>query len=231
MTSVKELSNNIPLLDGTNWLLWESMMGAYLQASGLFIYVSGKKTYQALTTEEMITFTNPKADATVVASLRALLDLKDIWAESDQKAVGIITLKLLPMLQHLVGDTSKETWDTLKVSYGTPGSASIYTDFLTAIKWQFKENEDPNISISKLQSIFNRLETNNFQMPEIIRVMIILAALPLGWDNIASTLLATLDISRLTLKEIVPTIVDEDKRQGVRSSSAHYPQPGGSNFR
>jgi hypothetical protein len=135
------------------------------------------------------------------------------------------------MLQHLVGDTSKETWDTLKVSYGTPGSAGIYSDFLTAIKWQFKENEDPNISISKLQSVFNRLEMNNFQMPEIIRVMIILAALPSGWDNIASTLLATLEISRLTLKEIVPTIIDEYKQWGVRSSSTHYTQPGGSNFR
>jgi hypothetical protein len=54
------------------------MMGAYLRASGLFIYVSGKKTYQALTTQEMITFMDPKADATVVASIKALLDLKDI---------------------------------------------------------------------------------------------------------------------------------------------------------
>jgi hypothetical protein len=65
--------------------------------------------------------------------------------------------------------------------------------------------------------ILDRLDTNGISTPENLRVMMVLGGLPNDWDQIASTMLHTIDASKLTMAEIMPKLQQEWNRCSVRN--------------
>jgi hypothetical protein len=61
------------------------------------------------------------------------------------------------------------------------------------------------------------LDTNGIKTPENLRVMMVLGGLPNDWDQIASTMLHTIDASKLTMAEIMPKLQQEWNRHSVRN--------------
>ncbi|KIL57401.1 hypothetical protein M378DRAFT_16269 [Amanita muscaria Koide BX008] len=120
---------------------------------------------------------------------------------------------------HYLDDTAKQTLDALVVAYGTPGAAGVFVDFQSLIHWKMTNNEDPSIQINKLQTIIDRLNSNNLILPASVLAMTVLAALPSAWDGLASTILATTTLANLTIPSILPKILKEYHRRGASQSS------------
>src|SRR6266478_2708372 len=94
-TSVsKDLSGQIPMLDGTNFQVWEKIMIAFLHTTGYYNYVTGKKSCPELSDNQKKLLTQP---STLKESAKAYKDAKDIedkidlWIEEDWKVLGVIT--------------------------------------------------------------------------------------------------------------------------------------------
>jgi len=58
---------------------------------------------------------------------------------------------------------------------------------------------------------------NGIRTPENLRVMMVLGGLPNDWDQIASTMLHTIEANKLTLAQVMPKLQQEWDRRSVRS--------------
>ena len=62
-------------------------------------------------------------------------ELKDIyndwkaWCAKDNKAVGILTMKMKSELQTFIKDSARETWSALQESFGKSGLPGIFADY------------------------------------------------------------------------------------------------------
>jgi hypothetical protein len=126
MSSAKEteLSASIPILIGSNWIIWEAQMKAYLQTQGLWQLVMGNEdkpeelpSGRAGQTAHTATDTMPASDAIqaipfpAAAELEARCKEKQDWDNKDDQAIGIITLKISHSLcTHIVNEAAT-TWE------------------------------------------------------------------------------------------------------------------------
>ena len=133
-------------------------MEAYLKTQELWEYVN-------LITEKPEELTSPatpssKATESEVATYSAAKkayddrqeELRD-WYRADDKALGIIQLKLHDKLQYLVKNTSHRTWQSIKSSFDQQGPASIFVDFKAATNFQFNEKVEPAVQVTQLNNI------------------------------------------------------------------------------
>ncbi|KAF5356999.1 hypothetical protein D9756_006405 [Leucocoprinus leucothites] len=103
------------------------------------------------------------------------------------------------MLHLIVQGDPATTWDELQCLYGTQGPASVYGNFVRAISWSLPGNMDPAQSIAELESLFTRIEGATMQLPEVIRAMILLRAVPQGMETLVQSILANqTQMSQLT---------------------------------
>ena len=222
------LTASILMFNGTNYQNWSRMVSAYLKMQGLWSYVSG-------ITAEPAEVANPGSlhsgatPSEVVTHEKLLKDYDDAktkaiaWGKEDDKAMGIIALKLTPSMQYLLKKYSKETWENIKKLFDTPGAAGIFVHFRAAINFKMDEKKDPSVQISKLQTAVNKLSANKFEINEKMQAMIVLASLPNGWDSVAATILATNKANDLTLARIMPVLQEEWQRQHSRGEkSVHF---------
>ena len=222
------LTASILMFDGTNYQNWSRMVSAYLKTQGLWSYVSG-------ITEEPPVVANPgtihsSATPSEIATHETLLKeyeaaktKADAWNIEDDKAMGIITLKLTPSMQYLLKKFSKETWENIKKLFDTPRAAGIFVHFRAAINFKMDEKKDPSVQISKLQTAVDNLSANKFEINKKMQAMIVLASLPNGWDSVAATILATNKASDLTLARIMPVLQEEWQRRRSRwEKSVHF---------
>src|SRR6266550_2932582 len=137
--------------------------------------------------------------------------------------MGYLTLRLVPSLQAIVSDyhTACDVWARLTTLYGTPGTALIFVDFMKVINWKFDASHDPSTSISQFLSLIQRLATHKIDLPEMVKAMFVLNALPKHWDGMASTMLMTFTTSTLTVENLMPKIMEEWRCRGASSSSVH----------
>ena len=166
MSGGSSLTASIPMFDGTNYQNWSRMVSAYLKTQGLWSYVSG-------ITEEPPIVANPgtiRSGATpseiathemLLKDYEAVKTKADTWNIEDDKAMGIIALKLTPSMQYLLKKFSKETWENI---FDTPGAAGIFVHFRAAINFKMDEKKDPSVHISKLQTAVDNLSVNKFKI-------------------------------------------------------------------
>ena len=175
------------MFDGTNYQNWSRMVSVYLKMQGLWSYVSG-------VTEEPPVVANPGTlhsgatpsetvtHKTLLKDYEAAKTKADAWniMIEDDKAMGIIALKLTPSMQYLLKKFSKETWENIKKLFDTPGAAGIFVHFRAAINFKMDEKKDPSVQISKLQTAVDNLSANKFEINKKMQAMIVLASLPNG---------------------------------------------------
>ena len=84
--STSQLTSLVPILDSSNWMVWQEQMMSYLKFAGLLGYVQGKPACP----------TCPGLSATPTADQRATLAAADVaiiaWDLEDDKCLGTITL-------------------------------------------------------------------------------------------------------------------------------------------
>ena len=93
----------------------------------------------------------------------------------------------------------------------------IFTDFKRAIQFQLSGN-DPRPEISKLLENFDRLETNKVILPEFVKAMIFITALPAKYDNICSVMLAKAKLEEMNLQAAAEVVMAEWECQTHGSS-------------
>ena len=153
-------SKSLPILHGSqDWGKWSMMLKAYLRSKGLWAYVNGSKMAD-WTESDQQSYLDPKIEASIKTKLADKWKLCQEWETEDDKALGVITMKLSPMLSSYVKGDSRTTWDDLKTMFGTPGVQAILNWFNNAIAWRFPTNKSPSESINELLDIFGKMAVN-----------------------------------------------------------------------
>src|SRR6266850_367491 len=119
----KDLAAVVPALTGTNYLIWKQTMKAYLMYSELWVVVSGEWAEPATPVYPTKLKTTPEVMEEMVKQYSEAMAEYRNWKVHDNKALGIITLKISPSMMHLCKNSSSTTWTELEKLYGSPGAA------------------------------------------------------------------------------------------------------------
>ncbi|EEB97976.1 hypothetical protein MPER_02601, partial [Moniliophthora perniciosa FA553] len=82
-----------------------------------------------------------------------------------------------------------------------------------AIHFQLAEKVDPTSAMTSLQSLFSKLDDLGLKLAESVKSMILLAALPKSWENLAASILANKTLDTIKLDPIVGIIREEYARR------------------
>ena len=125
ITMSSNLSKDIPLLEGSNYLLWADAMKSFLRSQGVWQIVEGGQPQPVI----------PNATATNAVQVKEATDEVFAWNNKNDMANGYMVMRISPLLHHIVTqkDYSKEIWDTLATAFGDQGPALIYMEFKSAL--------------------------------------------------------------------------------------------------
>src|SRR5258708_34440402 len=107
MSTKDDLSSTVPILVGSNWIVWEAQMKAYLRTKGLWQLVTGNEIRpddlpegRAARTAREATATQPAREAVEGIDFPDPHDVAErakeqrTWSNKDDQALGIITLTI-----------------------------------------------------------------------------------------------------------------------------------------
>jgi hypothetical protein len=230
---------NVKTLDGTNYQQWAPEMRAYLMSKELWYYVNGETEWPLCidapiqpVPESGSTTVAASATTTYKAALKTYNEQRDVqivWDRADDKALGIIQLRMADKLQYLVKDTSLETWDNIKSQFDVSGPAAIFVDFKYVINFKFDERKEPSVQVAELNTRLNCLATHGFTLDNRIQAMIILSGLPQSWDSVQGSILANHEMAKLNISVIMPILQEEWQRHQARCGdhkSSHLARGG-----
>ena len=147
------------------------------------------ETYQARADNKKLQDTYDKAVAEMTAG--------------NEKALGLITLKVSENLYKKIGDSAYDTWELFKSEFGVTGAATIYLDWIKLKEFAMVPGHPPAEQINQLRYLINKLEPH-FTLPESLQTLILLGSLPSDWRQNFQTLLMTLKPTELTLAHVIP---------------------------
>jgi hypothetical protein len=230
---------DVKTLDGTNYQQWAPKMKAYLMSKELWYYVNGE-TKRPLCVDAPLPPVPETGSTTVASSATAAYkaalktyneqrEVQIVWDRADNKALGIIQLRMADKLQYLVKNTSLESWANIKSQFDVSGPAAIFVDFKYVINFKFDERKEPSVQVAELNTRLNRLATHGFDLDHRIQAMIILSGLPQSWDSVQGSILANHDMAELDISVIMPILQEEWQRRQARRGehkSSHLARGG-----
>jgi hypothetical protein len=230
---------DVKTLDGTNYQQWAPKMKAYLMSKELWYYINGKTKRPSCVDapvppvpERGSTTAGSSAIAAYEAALKTYNEQREVqivWDRADNKALGIIQLRMADKLQYLIRDTSLQSWANIKSQFDVSGPAAIFVDFKFVINFKFDDRKEPAIQVAELNTQLNRLATHGFNLDYRIQAMIILSGLPQSWDSVQGSILANHDMADLSISVIMPILQEEWQRQQARRGehkSSHLARGG-----
>jgi hypothetical protein len=213
---------DVKTLDGTNYQQWAPKMKAYLMSKELWYYVNGKTKRPACVDapvppvpERGSTTAGSSAIAAYEAALKTYNEQREVqivWDRADNKALGIIQLRMADKLQYLIRDTSLQSWANIKSQFDVSGPAAIFVDFKFVINFKFDDRKEPAIQVAELNTRLNCLATHGFNLDYRIQAMIILSGLPQSWDSVQGSILANHNMADLSISVIMPILQEEWQR-------------------
>jgi hypothetical protein len=213
---------DVKTLDGTNYQQWAPKMKAYLMSKELWYYVNGETKRPACVDapvppvpERGSTTPGSSAIAAYEAALKTYNEQREVqivWDRADNKALGIIQLRMADKLQYLIRDTSLQSWANIKSQFDVSGPAAIFVDFKFVINFKFDDRKEPPVQVAELNTRLNRLATHGFNLDYRIQAMIILSGLPQSWDSVQGSILANHDMADLSISVIMPILQEEWQR-------------------
>jgi len=208
------LNTFVPVLTGTNYQQWAAAMQSYLMSQGQWPVTK-----------------NPMSSIYTVKSTDAKFDQdkQDKLQDLNDKAVGNICLRLQHTIgaQHIDTDDAFILWTTLKDKYATPGFSQAYHKMKGAIKTQIKDNQDPSPAFDKILTHFLRLKEQDFEIPEKVQVMMIIAKCPPSMETIVQLFTADGKFKDITIEKLANHLRQSwlaSTRQGGINSNYHQNQ-------
>ena len=131
-----QLTNLVPVFDGTNYQQWTAAMQSFLMSQGQWKCVKDGA--------------NVPAEVKVEGSVTNAADIVS-YLEDAEKAIGNIRLRL----HHTIGyqfnseENPAALWQTLKKKYGVPGISGAFKEFKGIMDTQIPNNSDPSPAIDK----------------------------------------------------------------------------------
>jgi hypothetical protein len=161
--------SDVKTLDGTNYQQWAPKMKAYLMSKELWYYVNGK-TKQPTCVDAPVPPVPERGSTTITSSATAAYkaalktyneqrEVQIVWDRANNKALGIIQLRMADKLQYLVRDTSLQSWANIKSQFDVSGPAAIFVDFKFVINFKFDNRKEPAVQVAELNTQLNRLAT------------------------------------------------------------------------
>src|SRR5271170_5915224 len=134
----------VPVLDGTNYLVWAEQMTAYLRSQGLWGYPNN----------DIKSPGRPGPTATATEK-----EVFDQWVLKDNQAIGTIVLRTsVSCWIHFKNKISSwGHWTALKEAYSKVGASVISADFRQAVGFCISSAGHPATDCDKLQSLMDRL--------------------------------------------------------------------------
>ena len=163
------------------------------------------------------------------------------WNSNDRQAQLLISVFIHQDMQHLQKDAyvaaggvacpslAKDLWDQLAALYAPTGITSQYEAFLQALGIRIIDLSDHSnccgsddlpitmpSQINALTSTYDKMSTVGLQLPDNLRSMILLNALPSSSCPLVSTIIQTTTAADFTLDKIIPNVISKAQ---LRSTS------------
>ena len=185
MSSTISIVLLVPLLDGTNYHQWAIAMKTYLQVQELWSIIGGNKTAP----KRPAALDNAAKDEQKAIYNVDMAEYKakhETWTLKNEKAYGTILLHLSATIQATQkAITARNLWSELDEEFNQPHNMTIFSDFKYCLDYHLLGHSDPMPDILKIEDCFNCLANQQCSIPELIKGMILLNALPPKWHSIA----------------------------------------------
>ena len=146
-----QLTNLVPVLDGTNYQQWSAAMQSFLMSQGQWKCTKPGAVAPGVTTAEA----EGEPSTSVTAATTSKKDLAS-WNKDAEKALGNIHL----CLHHTIGYQFNEVatpaflWQALKNRYGTQGLSQAFVEFKGMMDTAIPNGVDPSPALDKIMSHF-----------------------------------------------------------------------------
>ncbi|KAL0063725.1 hypothetical protein AAF712_009417 [Marasmius tenuissimus] len=164
-------------------------MEAVTKTQGLYSHLTGNEPRPSvplgcITSPEGVT---PVVYDTVTPEEYAAWQKESLaWDKEDLQLMGIIQITTTKEVFDAVKDMSaKKAWEWLNETYGKPTLSAIYGDFVKLISFRLTTSH-PQTGIAKFKSYIKRLAKVGVVLPELIKALLLIAAIPPEWDTTSS---------------------------------------------
>ena len=174
-----QLTNLVPIMDGTNYQQWSAAMQSFLMSQGQW-RVTHKDTLPSTCVLELDEgkkwtgkFTEGAADYLV-------------WLEDRDKALGNIRLRLHHNIGYQYNDVDNpyKLWGKLKDKYGKTGVTSAFVEFKGVMDTVIPNGSDPSPALDKIITHFARLDSQGWEIPSKVQGMMLLSKAPFSMESV-----------------------------------------------
>ena len=147
-----QLTNLVPMLDGTNYQQWSTAMQSFLMSQGQWKCTKEGAEAPNTTTTTREVEGGPSISVTVgkeeVAS----------WNEDAEKALGNIRLRLHYTIGYQFNDVNSPStlWETPKAKYGPVGLTHAFVEFKAIMDTVIPNGVDPSPALDKIMLLSRR---------------------------------------------------------------------------
>ena len=166
-----QLTNLVPVFDGTNYQQWVAAMQSFLMSQGQWKWVKpGADVPDEVKVEGNVT------NAAEITS----------WLEDAEKAMGNIRL----CLHHTIGyqfnseESPAALWLTLKKKYGAPGMPTAFKEFKGTMDTVIPNNSNPNPAIDKILAHHAHLTAMKWVISSKVLAMLVLSKAPQSMEAV-----------------------------------------------
>ena len=184
-TMSNNLTQLVPVLDGTNYCHWAELMKAYLQQQGVWIIVE---------LPAGITEPSPAANGSNQAEVME-------WHQYQSKAMGAIRLRLNVEVARQVADktTAKDLWTKLRDLYGGTSAMGAFSFFKAAINAWIPPHEHPSSAIAKIQGNLDEVHNTGITLSNHLCALIVPGAAPACYSAVVQIVLSNYELRNLTV--------------------------------
>ena len=160
-----QLTNLVPIFDGTNYQQWTAAMQSFLMLQGQWKCIKDGA--------------DVPAEVKVEGSVTNAADIAS-YLEDAEKVIGNIRLRL----HHTIGyqfnseENPAALWQTLKKKYGVPGISGTFKEFKGIMDTQIPNNSNPSPAIDKIMAHHTRLTEMKWDLPKKVLSMMLLSKAP-----------------------------------------------------
>ncbi|KAL0058894.1 hypothetical protein AAF712_014408 [Marasmius tenuissimus] len=108
------------------------------------------------------------------------------WDKEDLQLMGIIQITTTKEVFDPIKDmNAQKAWEQLNDTYGEPTLSAIYGDFVKLISFRLTTSH-PQAGITKFKSYIEQFSEVGVVLPELIKSLLLIAAIPPEWDAASS---------------------------------------------
>ena len=175
-------------------------MGNYLHAKSLCLI---PRPVDAVPSRTAATPTPPSANA-----IAEVQEKQQAW-----EANGLIMLKVAYSLHGQQGTSAYHTWHNLHAMFDVQGAAALFNDFQKVVNYHISGSKHPGAEINALAEMLHQLHTNNVQLLDFIKSMLLLNSLPPLLSIVTTIALQTHTSAQLCFSDLRGDIITEYERK------------------